>query len=141
MSAKVAGPRDDETIMQIRDYQRWLDDWDRARGWDRVAASHTLIHAMEELGEVARLVLQWEGWREAGPPEKLRADLAEELSDLLMLLFKLASAMGVDVETALARGQDKVEHRHGDLERAGAELARYHERQAALLAEITKGRR
>ena len=42
--------------MQIHEYQHWLEAWDKARGWDRVPPSHTLIHALEELGEVARLV-------------------------------------------------------------------------------------
>ena len=51
--------------MQIRDYQQWLEAWDKARGWDRVSPSHTLIHALEELGEVARLMLQWEGYKDA----------------------------------------------------------------------------
>ena len=50
--------------MQIREYQEWLAAWDQARGWDRVSLSHTLIHTLEELGEVARLVLQWEGYKD-----------------------------------------------------------------------------
>ena len=80
--------------MQIREYQEWLEAWDKARGWDRVALSHTLIHAMEELGEVARLVLQWEGYKDPGDPAKLAADLEEELSDVFVFLFKLAYQTG-----------------------------------------------
>jgi hypothetical protein len=34
--------------MQIHEYQQWLEAWDKARGWDRVSPSHTLIHALEE---------------------------------------------------------------------------------------------
>ena len=44
--------------MHIREYQQWLAAWDTARGWERVLPSHPLIHALEELGEVARLMLQ-----------------------------------------------------------------------------------
>ena len=36
--------------MQIREYQDWLEAWDRARGWDKVDPAHTLAHAVEELG-------------------------------------------------------------------------------------------
>ena len=43
--------------MKIRDYQAWLQAWDAARGWDQVAPAHTLLHAMEELGEVARVIV------------------------------------------------------------------------------------
>ncbi len=124
--------------MQIRDYQHWLEAWDKARGWDRVSPAHTLIHALEELGEVARLILQWEGYKEAQNAEQLRAGLEEELSDVFVFLFKLAYQTGVDVETALARGQAKAEGRHADLDRAGDELARYHDRQQDLLMKLIR---
>lgn len=122
--------------MQIRDYQQWLEAWDKARGWDRVSPSHTLIHALEELGEVARLILQWEGYKDAASPEQLHADLEEELADVFVFLFKLAYQTGVDVEGALARGQAKADSRHPDLDRAGEELARYHARQQDLLTNM-----
>ena len=118
--------------MQIHEYQQWLEAWDKARGWDRVAVSHTLVHALEELGEVARLVLQWEGYKQAESPAQLHADLEEELSDVFIFLFKLAYQTGVDVEAALARGQAKAEDRYPDPEQASAELARYEARQAEL---------
>jgi NTP pyrophosphatase (non-canonical NTP hydrolase) len=118
--------------MQISEYQYWLEAWDKARGWERVAVSHTLIHALEELGEVARLVLQWEGYKQAESAEQLHAALEEELSDVFVFLFKLAYQTGVDVEAALARGQAKAEARHPDLVQASAELARYQARQAEL---------
>ena len=115
--------------MQIHEYQQWLEAWDKARGWDRVSPSHTLIHTLEELGEVARLVLQWEGYKDAESPEKLHAELEEELSDVFVFLFKLAYQMGVDVEVALARGQAKADRRYGDLAEANDMLAHYHARQ------------
>jgi dCTP diphosphatase len=118
--------------MQIREYQEWLRMWDQSRGWDRVSPAHTLIHALEEMGEVARLVLQWEGYKQAENAEALRAGLEEELSDLFTFLFKLAYQTGVDVEDALARGQAKADSRHADLEEANAELERYQLRQAEL---------
>ncbi len=124
--------------MQIRDYQHWLEAWDKARGWDRVSPSHTLIHALEELGEVARLMLQWEGYKDAESPEKLRADLEEELSDVFVFLFKLAYQTGVDVEAALTRGQAKANSRYDDLAEASAMSARYHARQDEELARLTQ---
>lgn len=122
--------------MEIREYQQWLEAWDKARGWDRVSPSHTLIHALEELGEVARLLLQWEGYKDAASPEQLRADLEEELSDVFVFLFKLAYQTGVDVESALARGQAKANGRYDDLAEANEMLARYHARQAEVLRHI-----
>jgi NTP pyrophosphatase (non-canonical NTP hydrolase) len=125
-----------ELSMQIHDYQQWLEAWDKARGWDRVAVSHTLVHALEELGEVARLVLQWEGYKQTESAEQLHSELEEELSDVFVFLFKLAYQTGVDVEAALARGQVKAEDRYPDLEQASAELARYQARQAELARAV-----
>jgi len=120
--------------MQVREYQQWLEAWDRTRGWDRVSVAHTLVHAMEELGEVARLVLQWEGYKNATSPEQLRTDLAEELSDVFVFLFKVAYQTGVDVESALVFGQEKAERRYADLELSAAELERYQARQDEIKA-------
>jgi NTP pyrophosphatase (non-canonical NTP hydrolase) len=116
--------------MNIRDYQEWLQMWDRARGWDRVSPAHTLVHALEEMGEVARLVLQWEGYKALESAEVLHAQLEEELSDVFVFLFKLAYQTGVDVEDALVRGQAKADSRHADLDAASTELQRYLLRQA-----------
>jgi NTP pyrophosphatase (non-canonical NTP hydrolase) len=125
--------------MQVHEYQEWLEAWDKARGWDRVSVSHTLAHALEELGEVARLVLQWEGYKDAQSPEKLHAELEEELSDVFVFLFKLAYQTGVDVEAALARGQAKADGRYDDLDAANAMLARYHARQAETITRLLDG--
>ena len=123
--------------MDMQAYQQWLEAYDKTRGWDRVSPSHTLIHAMEELGEVSRLVLQWEGYKDAESPEQLHRDLEEELSDVFVFLFKLAYQLGVDVEAALARGQAKAEGRYEDLTAARAMLDRYHARQVEVTAQIT----
>ena len=124
--------------MQIREYQAWLEAWDRARGWDRVSVSHTTVHALEELGEVARLILQWEGYKGQVDPAALHAEPEEELSDVFVFLFKLAYQTGVDVEAALARGQAKADGRYEDVGEAEAMLARYHDRQAQLLSGMLK---
>jgi NTP pyrophosphatase (non-canonical NTP hydrolase) len=116
--------------MNIREYQEWLQAWDQARGWDRVSPAHTLVHAVEEMGEVARLVLQWEGYKAPEDAGILHDRLEEELSDLCVFLFKLAYQTGVDLEDALVRGQAKADSRHADLDAAGAELERYLARQA-----------
>ncbi len=118
--------------MRVREYQSWLEAWDRERGWDKVDPAHTLVHALEEMGEVARLVLRYEGYKEAADPDAMRADLAEEMSDLFVFLFKLAYQTGIDVEDALTAGQAKANARYPDLDRAGEELARYQARQAEL---------
>ena len=125
--------------MQISEYQRWLEEWDRARGWHRVSPSHTLIHALEEMGEVARIVLQLEGYKGTESMAATRAELAAELSDVFVFLFKLAYQCDIDVEEALKAGQKKADERWGDLAGANAELERYLSQQTENLAQMRRG--
>ncbi len=102
--------------MHIHEYQAWLEAWDRARTWDKVLPSHTLLHAVEEMGEVSKLVQMIEGYRPLDPPEleEVRALLALELSDLQVMLFKVAYLCGIDMEEAMRRGQAKADVRFPD---------------------------
>ncbi len=124
--------------MHISDYQNWVENWDKARTWDRVLVSHTLLHALEELGEVSKLVQMLEGYRPLDPPneEAVRDLLALELSDLQVMLFKIAYQCGIDMEDALRLGQAKADARFPDPSTGPASQqtyrARLDERVAAL---------
>jgi len=121
--------------MRIREYQSWLQGYDRVRGWDKIAPSHTFMHLIEEVGEIAREVEYVEGYREATDPAEVSARLAEELADAATFLFKLAYQCGVDLEDALRVNMDKAEERFSvDFGRADTE--RYLARQAENLARI-----
>ncbi|MBX3013197.1 MAG: hypothetical protein KF832_16890 [Caldilineaceae bacterium] len=102
--------------MHIREYQAWLEAWDQAREWDKILPSHTLMHALEELGEVSKLVQMIEGYRDPGQrtPEQIRDELALELSDLQVMLFKIAYLCDIDMEEAMRRGQQKADARFPD---------------------------
>ncbi len=116
--------------MHIRDYQNWLEEWDKARAWDRVLVSHTLLHALEELGEVSKLVQMLEGYRDLNPPDEqaVRDLLALELSDLQVMLFKIAYQCGIDMEDALRQGQAKADARFPDPSTGRAAQIVYRER-------------
>jgi NTP pyrophosphatase (non-canonical NTP hydrolase) len=116
--------------MHIREYQQWLEAWDRARHWERVLPSHTLLHALEELGEISKLVQMIEGYRAPDPADldQLRSELALELSDLQVMLFKLAYLCGVDMEEAMRRGQQKADARFPDADAGPAEQQAYWQR-------------
>ena len=114
--------------MKVSEYQQWLYEYDAARGFDRVQPSQTLVHAMEEMGEIAREVLYLEGYREDENAEERRSLLAGELADAVTFLFKLAYQFDIDMEAALRANQTKVNERF-PVEK-GRELAeRYLERQ------------
>lgn len=121
--------------MHIREYQAWLEQWDRARTWEQVTLGHTLMHAMEELGEVSKLVQMIEGYRPPKPsdPAALRDELALELSDLQVMLFKIAYLCGIDMEDAMARGQSKADARFPDPARGPHDTEAYRARFRAYL--------
>lgn len=116
--------------MHIHEYQRWLEEWDTIRGWDRVLVSHTLLHAVEEMGEISKLVQMLEGYRALDPPDEpaVRDLLALELSDLQVMIFKIAYQTGIDMEEAMIRGQHKANARFPDPSAGQAERDAYWQR-------------
>ncbi len=128
--------------MHIREYQQWLEAWDRARRWDEVTLSHTLLHALEELGEVSKLVQMIEGYRSPNPPDldAVRNELALELSDLQVMLFKIAYLCGIDMEDAMMRGQRKADARFPDPADGPAERDAYWTRYQNYLRSIVSSR-
>ena len=113
--------------MHIHEYQEWLRAWDEARTWDRVLPSHTLLHALEELGEISKLVQMIEGYRQIDGNDlaAVRDELALELSDLQVMVFKLAYLCGIDMEDAMRRGQVKADQRFPDPASGPAERDAY----------------
>jgi NTP pyrophosphatase (non-canonical NTP hydrolase) len=121
--------------MHIREYQAWLEAWDTARTWEQVTLSHTMLHAIEELGEVSKIVQMLEGYRTPAPDDldQLRNELALELSDLQVMIFKIAYLCGIDMEDAMLRGQQKADARFPDLAASAADRAVYWQRYQAYL--------
>jgi NTP pyrophosphatase (non-canonical NTP hydrolase) len=121
--------------MHIREYQLWLQAYDEARGWDKISPSHSFLHLVEEIGEIARQVEYLEGYRDAENAEEVRGNLAEELADAATFLYKLAYQCGVDLEAALRANMSKAENRFSvDFGRSDTE--RYLARQAENLARM-----
>src|SRR5215204_3891981 len=123
--------------MHIREYQEWVEAWDRARTWDRILPSHVLLHATEELGEVSKLVQMVEGYRDpkAKDMETIRSELALELSDLQVMLFKIAYLCNIDMEEAMQRGQLKADQRFPNPADGPAEQEAYWQRFQKYLAD------
>jgi NTP pyrophosphatase (non-canonical NTP hydrolase) len=116
--------------MHIREYQQWVKEWDQARTWDRILPSHTLLHALEELGEISKLVQIIEGYRDPKGKnlDEIRSELALELSDLQVMLFKIAYLCDIDMEEAMQRGQVKADQRFPDPTTGPAEQVAYWQR-------------
>lgn len=123
--------------MHISEYQQWLKEWDEARTWDQILPSHTLLHAMEELGEVSKLVQMLEGYRPLNPADEdeVKDLLALELSDLQVMLFKIAYLCDIDMEDAMTRGQAKADARFPDPSTGPADRRAYWQRFRNYIAQ------
>jgi NTP pyrophosphatase (non-canonical NTP hydrolase) len=125
--------------MHIREYQTWLQAYDKVRGWDRVAPSHTFLHLIEEIGEIAREVEYLEGYRDTDDAAEVRTRLAEELADAATFLYKLAYQCDIDLEDALKGNMTKAENRFS-VDFGRADTQRYLARQAENLARIQENK-
>jgi NTP pyrophosphatase (non-canonical NTP hydrolase) len=123
--------------MEFSEYQHRLDTLERECGWERVLPSHTFVHMVEEMGEIARLLECMEGYRESDrSPEALRADLAGELADLTGLIVKLANQHNIDIDAAMQAHLIKFVGRTPDKEECRREMARYMAYQERNLAWV-----
>ncbi len=120
--------------MHIREYQTWLQAYDVARGWDKIALAHSFLHLAEEVGEIARAVEILEGYRDDTGIADVRTKLAEELADAATFVFKLAYQAGIDLEDALRANMTKAENRFS-VALGQADMARYQARQREQLAK------
>jgi len=127
--------------MEIRAFQDWVENWDRERGWDRVLVVHTLAHATEELGEIARAILRCDHYKPSHSNEATQTELSEELADLFVFLFKIAYQCGIDMDEALRNVQAKVDARFPDTVEANEEVERYLHKQQETLARLTNSSR
>jgi NTP pyrophosphatase (non-canonical NTP hydrolase) len=121
--------------VHIREYQTWLESYDRARGWHQISPAHTFVHLIEEIGEIARDVAFLEGYRDTADARGVQAHLAGELADAATFLYKLAYQCGVDLEDALQANMTKAEERFS-VDFGRADTKRYLARQAENLARL-----
>jgi NTP pyrophosphatase (non-canonical NTP hydrolase) len=81
--------------MGLNDFQRQVTAYDRKSGWTDDQGSHIVLHMTEELGEVARHIVRHEGYKKGGFEKK---ELAQELTDVLYLTFKLANRFDIKLD-------------------------------------------
>jgi NTP pyrophosphatase (non-canonical NTP hydrolase) len=89
----------------LADAQRYLDDLERHMGWRDVDLVTTCFLLGEEVGELFKAVRRFEqlgvevGTADA-PRETLRAELADEVADVLNFVFAVANRAEIDVAAA-----------------------------------------
>lgn len=89
--------------ISIRNYEDYLYDHYKDRGID----SSLFMKLVEEIGEVAEVLNKRDG-RKASGDEDLKAQLANELVDVIHYTFAIASLNGIDLNDAILEKDKKA---------------------------------
>lgn len=100
--------------MHIKQAQQIVDEWINTIGVRYYSELTNTAILMEEVGEVARLMARLYGDQSFKTPElaaTAKADLSDEMADVLFVLICLANQTNVDLEDALQKNLAKKTNR------------------------------
>lgn len=100
--------------MTIQEAQQTVDEWIKTVGVRYYSELTNTAILMEEVGEVARLMARLYGEQSFKTPEQAasaRADLADEMADVMFVLICLANQTGVDLTGAFRQNLEKKTQR------------------------------
>ena len=103
--------------MTIKNAQLTVDEWIKTIGIRYFNELTNTAILMEEVGEVARLMSRLYGeqsFKTNEQPLDPKAELADEMADVLFVLICLANQTGIDLTDALAKNLDKKTKRDKD---------------------------
>ena len=95
--------------MTIRDAQQQVDQWVKRYGVRYFSELTNMACLTEEVGELARVIARKYGDQSFKPGEK--ANLGEEMADVLWVLLCLANQTGVDLTEELQKSMEKKTRR------------------------------
>lgn len=107
--------------MQISEAQARIDHWIRTVGVRYFSELTNMAILTEEVGELARLMARKYGDQSFKAGEE-KADLGDEMADVLWVLMCLANQCGVDLEKALEKNLAKKSARDGQRHRDNPKL-------------------
>lgn len=103
--------------MQLSEAQKTVDEWIRTIGVRYYGELTNTAILMEEVGEVARLMSRMYGEQSfKNPADALtaKADLADEMADVLFVLICLANQTGIDLTEAMHKNLEKKTKRDAE---------------------------
>lgn len=105
----------------LREAQAMVDKWITTTGVRYFGELTNLGILMEEVGELARLMVRTYGEQSFKDSEKGK-ELADEMADVLWVLLCLANQTGVDLTEALRKNLHKKDIRDADRHRNNPKL-------------------
>lgn len=106
--------------MELKELQERVDRWIKQYGVRYFSELTNMACLTEEVGELARVISRTYGDQSFKPGEK--ADLAEEMADVLWVLTCLANQTGVDLTAAVEASFAKKTARDHDRHRQNPKL-------------------
>ena len=99
--------------MHLKDIQKKLDDFDKARGWDKFPASLVFAHLIEELGEISRHITVDEGYKVIGLGHEApnKDELHREFAQVFNLFTQIANHYNIDLESSILSELEIMEER------------------------------
>jgi len=99
--------------MHLREIQEKLDNFDKARGWDKFPASLVFTHLIEELGEISRHITVDEGYKVIGLGHKApdKSELHREFAQVFNLFTQIANHYNIDLESSVLSELEIMETR------------------------------
>jgi NTP pyrophosphatase (non-canonical NTP hydrolase) len=107
--------------MTLQEAQETVDRWIRTTGVRYFSELTNMAVLTEEVGEVARIMARRYG-DQSFKESDTKADLADELADVLWVLICLANQTGVDLTEAFGRNLEKKTERDGERHRGNRKL-------------------
>lgn len=103
--------------MNILEYQKWITEFYKNRGWYELNSFIRVNFLTEEVGEVSKAIRTIEIGRDRPdevtlPRDQQLANLKEELGDVLDNLFILADKYEIDLTEIMESHKDKLTKRY-----------------------------
>lgn len=107
--------------LTIRECQQRIDEWINTTGVRYFSELSNLAQLVEEVGEVARIMSRTYGDQSFKPSDE-NYDLADELADVLFVLFCIANQTGIDLTDAIQKNLAKKTNRDKDRHKRNPKL-------------------
>ena len=91
-----------ENILSIKDVQQQVDDWIKEYGVRYFSELTNMAILTEEVGELARIMARTYG-DQSFKQSEAKANLADEMADVLWVLVCMANQTGVDLTAAFQK--------------------------------------
>ncbi len=107
--------------LTVKEYQALIHRWVQTTGVRYFSELTNLGILLEEAGEVARIMTRTFGDQSFKDPEK-KADLGDELADVLFVVGCIANQTGIDLTRAIEQNMEKKSRRDGARHRNNPKL-------------------